>query len=209
MVPDMAKPESSWGVRLTDPAVLRALGHPARLRMLDVLQTKGGATATACAEVVGLSASACSWHLRQLAAVGLVRDAGPGADGRQRVWEAAVPSWNVELDAIDADPVEAQGIDVAVTQALLQASDAVVEGYTVRSAQGQEPAEWREATIISNSALRLDADELTHLVGQVMELLEPYRLRRRPPTSDDQRAVHAALRFVPLEAPADTPSGGD
>lgn len=202
----MAKPWDTWGVRLTDPAVLRALGHPARLRMLDVLQARGGATATACSEVVGLSASACSWHLRQLAAVGLVRDAGASSgDGRQRVWEAAVPSWQFDLQAIDADPVEAQGVDVAVTQALLQASDAAVEAHTVRNAQGHEPPQWREASLVSNSSIRVTAEELTHLVSQVMDLLEPYRLRQRRTTSDDQRAVHAALRFVPLEAHAEAP----
>ncbi len=208
MVAGMAKHGENWGVRLTDPAVLRALGHPARLRMLDVLQAKGGATATTCSEVVGLSASACSWHLRQLASVGLVRDAGPGADGRQRVWEAAVPSWQFDVHSIDADPVEAQGVDVAVTQALLQASDAVVEAHTVRNAQGQETSEWRNASLVSNNSLRVTADELTHLVAQIMDLLEPYRLRQRPLPGDDQRAVHAALRFVPLEAPGDG-RGGD
>jgi DNA-binding transcriptional ArsR family regulator len=204
----MAKHGENWGVRLTDPAVLRALGHPARLRMLDVLQAKGGATATTCSEVVGLSASACSWHLRQLAAVGLVRDSGPGADGRQRVWEAAVPNWQFDVHSIDADPVEAQGVDVAVTQALLQASDAVVEAHTVRNAQGQESAEWRKASLVSNNSLRVTADELTYLGAQIMDLLEPYRLRNRPLPGDDQRAVHAALRFVPLEAPGGE-RGGD
>jgi DNA-binding Lrp family transcriptional regulator len=204
----MAKHGENWGVRLTDPAVLRALGHPARLRMLDVLQAKGGATATTCSEVVGLSASACSWHLRQLAAVGLVRDSGPGADGRQRVWKAAVPNWQFDVQSIDADPVEAQGVDVAVTQALLQASDAVVEAHTVRNAQGQETAEWRKASLVSNNSLRVTADELTYLVAQIMDLLEPYRLRNRPLPGDDQRAVHAALRFVPLEAPGGE-RGGD
>ncbi|MEJ5868001.1 winged helix-turn-helix domain-containing protein [Pseudokineococcus sp. 5B2Z-1] len=208
----MAKPRSTWGVHLTDPAVLRALGHPTRLRILDVLQARGGATATACSEVVGLSASACSWHLRQLAAVGLVRDAGARAgssDGRQRVWEAAVPSWQFDARAIDADPVEAQGVDVAVTQALLQASDAAVEAHTVRNAQDQEPPAWREASLVSNNSLRVTAEELTHLVDQVMELLEPYRLRQRPTPGGDQRVVHAALRFVPLEAADEAPDDLD
>lgn len=196
------------GVRLTDPSVLRALGHPARLRMLDVLVERGGATATQCAEVVDLSASACSWHLRQLAAAGLVRDAGRrdagGGDGRERVWEATVPSWQVDMATIDADPTEAQGLDLAVTQALLQAADATVESFVVRTAQDQEPKSWRQASLISNSTLRLSAEELSDVVGEVMRLLDPYRLRNRPEPGPDARTVQAALRFVPVAAPRES-----
>lgn len=195
--PVMTKPVERWGRRLSDPAVLRALSHPARLRMLDVLAARGGATATQCAEVVDLSASACSWHLRQLAAVGLVADAGSGSDGRQRLWRSAMPSWQVQVEDIDAEPEEAQGLDLALTQALLAASDAAVEAHTVRAAQGLEPEEWREAAAVSNSTLRITAEELEDLVAAVMALLDPYRLSQRPEERSDRRVVSAALRFVP------------
>ncbi|GAA3622029.1 helix-turn-helix domain-containing protein [Kineosporia mesophila] len=197
----MAPPERTPGVRLTDPSVLRALAHPARLRMLDVLQERGGATATQCAEVVDLSASACSWHLRQLAATGLVRDAGRRGDGRERVWEAVVPAWNVDMATIDAEPAEAQGLDLAVTQAMLQASTATVEEFVVRMAQDQEPPQWRDAGLVSNSTLRLSADELRDLTAEVMQLLAPYRLSARPEARPGDRTVHAAVRFVPVSAP--------
>ncbi|MFD0484596.1 ArsR/SmtB family transcription factor [Kineococcus sp. GCM10028916] len=213
----MERPEMNFGVRLTDPSVLRALGHPARLRILDVLAERGGATATQCAEVVDLSPSACSWHLRQLAAAGLVRDAGrrggespsggrSGGDGRERVWEATVPAWQVDMATIDADPTEAQALDMAVTQALLQAADAAVEGFIVRAAQDQEPQPWREASLVSNSTLRLSAQELSEVVHQVMLLLDPYRLRNRPEPGPEDRTVQAALRFVPIAAPTENAS---
>lgn len=195
--PGMAKSTERWGTRLSDPAVLRALSHPARLRMLDVLHAHGGATATQCAEVVDLSASACSWHLRQLAAVGLVRDAGSGSDGRQRLWQATIPSWQVQVEAIDAEPEEARGLDLALTQALLGASDAAVEAYSVRAVQSLEPEAWRAAAMVSNSTLRLTAEELQDLVAKVGALLDPYRVSERPEDVPDQRLVSAALRFVP------------
>lgn len=196
------------GVRLTDPSVLRALAHPARLRILDVLTERDGATATQCAEVVGLTPSACSWHLRQLAAAGLVRDAGRRGsegtgrgDGRERVWEATIPTWQVDTATIDADPTEAQGLDMAVTQALLQAADATVEAFIVRAAQDLEPQPWLDASLVSNSTLRLTATELTEVARQVMQILDPYRLRNRPDSGPDDRAIQAALRFVPIGAP--------
>lgn len=197
----MGRDGERWGVPLTDPAVLRALAHPARLRMLDLLQHSGGATATQCAAAVGLTASSCSWHLRQLAAAGLVEDAEQAADGRERRWRAAVPSWQVQLDGIDADIEQARALDIAVTQALLQASDATVEAFTVAAAQGEEPTAWREASLVSNMTLNANAEELAALTEAVADLLRPYQRAVRADPPPGARSVHAALRFVPAAQP--------
>lgn len=194
----MAREPDRWGIPLTDPAVLRALANPARLRMLDVLQNQpGGATATACSEVVGLTASSCSWHLRQLAAAGLVRDAGRGDDGRERRWVATTPAWQVNHVGIATDPEEAAALDVAVTQALLHASDATVEAFTVTAVQGHEPVAWKDASLVSNMTLRMTSEELARVTETVMNMLRPYSLRERPDPPEGTRPVHAALRFVP------------
>lgn len=198
----VVRDQNDWGTALTDPAVLRALAHPARLRMLDLLTEGDGATATECAQVVGLSPSSCSWHLRQLHAAGLVRLAGPSGDARQRRWAATTPRWQVALEDIDADPTEAQALDVTVTQALLHASDATVEAFTIAAAQGAETPEWRVASLVSNSVLRVTSDELDDLTETVRQLLAPYRRDARA-TPDGARTVHAALRFVPA-APNNT-----
>lgn len=75
------------GLLTTDPRTARALAHPARVAILNRLIVDGPATATDCAEVAGLSPSACSYHLRTLARYGFVRLASPGDDGRERVWQ--------------------------------------------------------------------------------------------------------------------------
>ena len=54
-------------VELTDPRMMRALAHPARIAIWMHLGLNGPATATECAEIAGLSPSACSYHLRTLA----------------------------------------------------------------------------------------------------------------------------------------------
>nr|BFE87387.1 hypothetical protein GCM10020093_099880 [Planobispora longispora] len=67
---------------LSDPRAMRALAHPARLAILNRLQEEGVATATDVAEVVGITPSAASYHLRMLAKYGFVEDAPPRGDGR-------------------------------------------------------------------------------------------------------------------------------
>src|ERR1700689_73839 len=78
-------------LKLTDPRMMRALAHQARIAIWEYLGLRGPATATECAEVAGLSPSACSYHLRALARYGFVEeDLASAVDGRQRPWRARI-----------------------------------------------------------------------------------------------------------------------
>jgi hypothetical protein len=70
----MSTRDERYGRRLTDPGAVRALAHPGRYAILERLQLEGPATATECAQVAGLTPSACSYHLRLLARHGFVED---------------------------------------------------------------------------------------------------------------------------------------
>ncbi len=73
-------------MRITDPLTVRALAHPLRLDLIEVLGTLGPATAARCGRQLGVSQASCSFHLRQLAKYGFVEEAEPGPDRRERVW---------------------------------------------------------------------------------------------------------------------------
>src|SRR5947209_7487871 len=84
-------------VQLTDPRMMRALAHPARIAIWTHLGMHGPATATECAEIAGLSPSACSYHLRTLARYGFVEeDPASAADGRERPWRARMIAFNID-----------------------------------------------------------------------------------------------------------------
>lgn len=72
---------------LDDRDRMRAVSHPARWRVLQELWNGSTLTSTNAAELVGLSPSAMSYHLRRLAALGLVEQS-PSADSRERPWRA-------------------------------------------------------------------------------------------------------------------------
>ena len=80
--------------RIDDPGALKALAHPLRVALLAHLVAAGPATASACAEAVGASASNCSWHLRRLAAAGFVEPVDAG-DGRERPWRSTDTGFEV------------------------------------------------------------------------------------------------------------------
>lgn len=70
-----------------DPAALRALAHPLRIRILDLLSSQGPLTASKLGEIVSESSGSTSYHLRQLAKHGLVRDVEGKGTARERWWE--------------------------------------------------------------------------------------------------------------------------
>lgn len=73
---------------LDDHDRMRAVSHPARWRVLKELWAGRTLTSTDAAELAGLSPSAMSYHLRRLAALGLVEQT-ESADGRERPWRAS------------------------------------------------------------------------------------------------------------------------
>src|SRR5690606_9463113 len=73
-------------VRMTDPTTLRALAHPLRLDLIELLGTIGPATAAACARHLGVSQASASFHLRQLEAYGFAERAPATGDRRERPW---------------------------------------------------------------------------------------------------------------------------
>ena len=189
------------GRRISDPKALRALAHAGRYAILEHLQGRGPATATECAEVAGLSPSACSYHLRLLARHGLVEPAEPDddpdreRDGRERVWRAVSAGWQSDPDP-SADPAEVQAIDSTLTRVMLASSDAKVLAFVDRGAS--EP-EWRDAALLSNSTIVATAEELAQICEGLMAVLRPYLRSNRPPDEAPEAAceVHVAIRTAP------------
>jgi DNA-binding transcriptional ArsR family regulator len=74
--------------QVLNPNTLRGLVHPIRLRLLDLLQADGPATATGLAKRIGESSGVTSYHLRVLAEHGFVVEDVERGTGRDRWWRA-------------------------------------------------------------------------------------------------------------------------
>lgn len=88
------------GVR--DPKFLRALAHPVRMKISDLLAAKGPMTATQLSELLGESPSNCSFHLRTMAKWGFIEEA-EGGKGRERLWKHKSLGWGVDAEDLDAE----------------------------------------------------------------------------------------------------------
>ncbi|MGC4877509.1 ArsR/SmtB family transcription factor [Micromonospora sp. DT43] len=188
-----ARPEPRRMV--SDPQVMRALAHPARIAIMEYLNSReGGGTATECAEIVGLSPSATSYHLRALAKFGLVEQAPSRGDARERVWRTT--SSSLMVDAGHGAGRDARAAEQAVVEAHAVLAMERTRDWSRRA--GDEPAEWYDAVMFNEAMLVLTAEELVGLNEAVTALLRPYQARRRADPPAGARAVAVQYRAVPL-----------
>ena len=188
-------PDDRYGRRISDPGALRALAHAGRYAILEHLQSGGSATATECAEVAGLSPSACSYHLRLLARHGFIEPDSSRDDGRERAWRATATGWWTDIDP-DVDARTVQAIDSTIVRVMMASSDEKLLAFADHAAS--EP-EWRDAALFSNSTLVANAPELAEISRAIMAVLKPYFLSDRAADEipEDARRVHVSVRMAP------------
>jgi DNA-binding transcriptional ArsR family regulator len=184
---------------INEASVMRAMAHPARMTILEHLGSDGPATATECAELVGLSPSATSYHLRALARAGLIEQAPGRGDARERVWRSTVAShgYTVMADR-DAAP-DVKEAENELIESFMSWENLRVRQYLARRAE--EPEEWWNLAAFREIALVLTADELRQVSDSVFELLGKYRKRDRPDPPPGARTVSAVFRTFPTDKP--------
>jgi DNA-binding transcriptional ArsR family regulator len=174
---------------LSDPAVVDALAHPVRLDVLGYLMSTGPATASECARAVGDTPSNCSYHLRVLAAHGLVVPDAP-RDGRTRPWRATLTGFRTDA----ADPEKVAGADAMAAASLELDHQLAREHLRTRE---QLPDPWRDAGTHASYGLLVTADELAELVARIDAVVRPYIQATREDAPAGAEHVHLALSAFP------------
>jgi predicted ArsR family transcriptional regulator len=185
-------------LRLTDPRMMRALAHPARIAIWQFLGLEGPATATECAEVAGLSPSACSYHLRTLAQYGFVEeDLASAADGRQRPWRARVVAFSVP-EGEEASPA-LRDAGRLLHESVHASAEELRESY--RDRESEYPAPWRAALGTSYDVLHATPEELTTLQQRLIELFGEYRRLGRDERPPGARRIQVRVDLIPWFEP--------
>jgi DNA-binding transcriptional ArsR family regulator len=170
---------------------VRALSHPLRLRILNVLAEEGPATSTTLARTLGENTAATSYHLRQLAQYGLIRELPQRGNGRDRWWEALAASYGAKVPTSN----EARSAGYALAARVVEHDAQVVRAYL--DSRETYPAAWQDAALFTNASIWATPDEL-HLISQRLhQVLSEYR---RPAVEDRPKAaerVYVVLRAVP------------
>jgi Helix-turn-helix domain len=162
-------------LNLTDPRAMRALAHPMRIALIELLGVEGTITATQASEILGESPANCAFHLRTLAKYGFIREAG-GGRGRERPWTRTRRSLRIST-AGQAEPQAA----VAAGALGLAWFDHWVERARRSIGSGPLPG-WEDSSGFSRSGLYLTAAEAEAVYAESMAILDRYRDRERDPS---------------------------
>lgn len=183
----MAHPE----IRLNSQQ-LRMLAHPLRSRLLTALRLEGPATATRLAASLGTNTGATSYHLRQLAAVGLVVEHEQAGGGRERWWRAAQASHGWLDSEVGGDPDDQAAADWLADHYLREFFAAAQHWLAERRAW---PAAWREVHFSSDFLLELTPQRLKQLEEELHQVVLRYR---QEPAAEGSERVLLAIYGFPL-----------
>jgi DNA-binding transcriptional ArsR family regulator len=186
-------------VRPMDAAQLRALAHPLRLQLLEVLHSEGPATASQLARKLGESSGATSYHLRALHRAGMVEEAEQ-RNARERWWQRSperllIPN-SVPEDASDTERAELQAAHSQIESIFVERDENALRRWM--EVRYDLPLEWQDSQWIGNARMWATAAEVRHFVEAVNELARP--LRKAPEALDSERLeVHFTFRVLPQQ----------
>lgn len=144
---------------------IKALTHPLRLRLMDLLRSGRELTATEAAELTGESVASCSFHLRQLAKFGVVEQAE--RRGRQKPWRARDVSLVLDAEGGDRDDLISA---MAAARALLHQSLASLERFM--AAAPDEDPEWVRSSHLHSAGYWMTREEYAALADDVQALVD-------------------------------------
>jgi hypothetical protein len=184
---------------VTDPKALRALAHPLRWQLIDLIGSEGTATATRCAEVLGESVASCSYHLGMLAKYGYIEEV-PGRTGREKPWRLASERQDLGSAGLDS---EGQLAAEAATEAFLDHEFARTRQRYRRTSL--EPEQWRPALV--GASVWLTEEEYAAAREELFAVLQRYRRDRdlRDPSLRPAGSREARLFVSVSVAPPVTP----
>jgi DNA-binding transcriptional ArsR family regulator len=186
---------------LDDPRAMRALAHPVRLALLEVLALEGPLTATKAAELLDESPGNMSWHLQTLAKYGFVTEAGGGI-GRARPWKLVNLGQRFAVD--DSTAPELKRAAGALAEVL---NERVFQNLRDWDAQRSSyPLEWQQAAFSNHALTYMTPAEMSEVSDAVTELLSRFHGRLADPSTRPADALPVGLSAYGNPLPTPRPS---
>lgn len=184
--------------RVLDVAALKALAHPLRARLLDLLSQHGPSTATTLGARLGESSGSTSYHLRQLEKHGLVHELPDRGTARDRWWQRTEGRFSIGSSGAGAPSPAEQTATQLAALALQDSENDLVRDWTTRDQQSV-PAEWRGVSG-SSTYLALTPDEYDAMWQEIAAVVDRYRAVRGRVADlpEGVRRVFTQVRTVPI-----------
>ncbi|MFG2346373.1 ArsR/SmtB family transcription factor [Streptomyces phaeochromogenes] len=175
---------------VSDPAALKALAHPLRLKVLRHLAVSGPATSTTLAAALGENTGTLSYHLRRLERGGFIEDVPERPNSRERWWRA-VRGLDVRRPAQDEMTDGERAVAGALDRMRLDEDIELARRFTEEQAESDG---WMRG---SRSLSHLTKEEVTAFHDAYLDLLTRFA---RGPEDAPPDAKPVLLRWFALPA---------
>lgn len=163
-------PAARPGPQQLGPSALRAYAHPLRLRMIQLLNDHGPATATQLATQFGESTGQTSYHLRQLAKHGLVEDDPTRGRGRERWWKST--SFHLSTAAMVREDPRLLGAAQLMLDAVVNARSDALRSWLAQL--DHAPRQWVDVATQDQTTIHLTAEETRRLNDEIAAVLDTW-----------------------------------
>jgi DNA-binding transcriptional ArsR family regulator len=195
----VADPRSSG--RVLDAGALKALAHPLRFQLLELLIEHGPATASGLGRIVGENSGSTSYHLRQLERHGLIEEAGDLGNARDRYWRAAEGGWTLQGFEMLQREDTAEAASRVLGEVVRARFERMQRWHETGHAWGRD---WVEASIEMTARLRLDRAQLAAMTDELVAVVARYRDQQADVDDPGTALVTVDLSAFPAEpAPTD------
>lgn len=182
--------------RVLDTGALRALAHPLRVRIYDILSQYGPQTASSLAERLGESSGSTSYHLRALAKHDLIHECEDRGTGRERWWERPIGGVSFGSPESITTPAGRAATQLVMNEFLRNRNDQLLE-FVNRGIAGEADA-WKQGTLISTATARLTPAQTKELSLKIMALIDEAVDNYRNQSGEDVRPVSIRADLFPL-----------
>lgn len=175
-------------MRSSDPAVMRALAHPLRIEIMEVLDEMGEATASEVAARLDQSVANASFHLRLLASAGYIERAEPR--GREKPWRSKHRGRDLRPDAADPSSV-AESTELGAL--IVQREAARMVSFLREAPAHMRSGEWIPAITVNTSTFWATAEEMAEVAQELQTLLDDRFNHRNDPANRPAGAVKGRM----------------
>lgn len=189
---DMHRPD-----RTLDRGALRALAHPLRVRIYDILSQYGAQTASSLAERLGESTGSTSYHLRALAKHDLIREVEGRGTGRERWWERPPGGVSFLNEEAIMTPSGLAATQLIMSEFFRNRNEQLLD-FLLR-ALNKESEPWRDASLVSTATANMTPLQARELTAKMAALVDETVAAYRDQTGDDVRPVSIRADIFPLQ----------
>lgn len=180
-----------------DAAKLKALAHPLRVRLYDLLSDAGPATASQLGAQLGESSGTTSYHLRQLASAGFIEEAADHGTRRDRYWRARPGGFDLDARRFRDDPSSTAVLE-SIAGELWRTHARLLERWYATGMSWGEP--WIDGSVSNLTRFVGTPEEMADLRDEVLAVVARHAdATRGRPAPEGAARIAAQFHVFPVD----------